>query len=317
MKRRTFVGGAFAGIVASSARIRAAKAGDIPQRTFGKTGQKLTVIGQAGGRLNKAGDDEARKIVRRAYDLGINYFDYARGYWDGHSEEVCGEVIQPFRKEIFLTTKSNQRTRKGAEEELHQSLKALRTDYLDLWQIWSVAEMEDVDKIFAPGGAIEAFEAAKKAGKCRYIGFTGHVDPHVHAEMLKRYDNYDTIFMPLHIADPNYLSFQKIVLPEAVKRGLGIQAMKSTGNAGLLKQFSLDQCLSYTLSLPIHCAAMGATKVSEIEDDVRAAQNLKTISEADRAALTEQAKAISGPELENWKRKPESAGLVNIPYMGG
>ena len=134
-------------------------------------------------------DEEAQAVVLRAYDLGVNYFDNARAYWDGHSEEVYGKVLASFRKEIFLTSKSYQRKAKEAEADLHLSLKALRTDYLDLWQIHGVAEKDEVAQIFAPGGAIEAFEAAKKAGKCRFIGFTGHHDPYVHQEMLKRYDN--------------------------------------------------------------------------------------------------------------------------------
>ena len=135
------------------------------------------------------------------------------------------------RKDVFITTKSTKRTRKGAEEELRLSLKRLKTDYVDLWQIHAVGEMDEVDQIFGPGGAIEAFEAAKKAGACRFIGFTGHRDPNVHMAMLDRYDDYDTILMPLHPADPAYLSFESMVLPEARKRGLGIQGMKSLANA--------------------------------------------------------------------------------------
>ena len=162
MKRRIFVGGAMAGLAYTATRAAKAKAGDIPTRVFGKTGQKVTIIGQAGGRFPLLPDkEEARAIVRRAYELGITYFDNAAGYWGGRSEEVYGDVLPPYRKHVFLTTKSTKRTRKEAEEELHQSLKRLKTDYLDLWQIHSVGEMEEVDRIFAPGGAIEAFEAAK------------------------------------------------------------------------------------------------------------------------------------------------------------
>ncbi len=148
-------------------------------------------------------------------------------------------MLPPFRKHIFLTTKSPQRSRKGAEGDLAKSLRALKTDHVDLWQIHQVSTMEEVDQIFAPGGAIEAFEAAKKAGKCRFIGFTGHHDPEVHLAMLKHYDKYDTILMPPNPADPAYLSFEKLVLPVAVSRGMGIQRMKSTGNAGLLSNIHL------------------------------------------------------------------------------
>ncbi|MBK9168636.1 MAG: aldo/keto reductase [Bryobacterales bacterium] len=319
MNRRVFVGGAFAGAAALAAPSARVKAGGIPTRVFGKTGVSLTVIGQAGGRFPLIERDEARAIVRRAYDLGINYFDNAAAYWDGRSEEVFGDVLPPFRKDVFITTKSVKRTRKEAEEELHASLRRLKTDYVDLWQIHAVGEMEDVDKIFAPGGAIEAFEAAKKAGKARFIGFTGHRDPHVHVEMLKRYGQYDTILMPLHAADPAYLSFEKIVLPMAVERGLGIQGMKNFGNARLLSALSARDCLRYVLSLPIHCTAIGCTTIGQLEDDVRIAQSFRQAAPAEMDDLRQRAAKVKGPGLEDWKRNVEvRAGLDPRPaYAGG
>jgi predicted aldo/keto reductase-like oxidoreductase len=315
MQRRSFFGAAFAGLAAPAAP--APKTGGIPTRTFGKTDQKLTIVGQAGGRFPLISFDEAKAVVQRAYELGINYFDNARGYGNGRSEEVYGAVLGPVRKEVFITTKTAKRTRKEAEEELHLSLKALKTDYLDLWQIHSVAEMEDVDRIFAPGGAIEAFEAAKKAGKCRFMGFTGHMDPHVHAAMLKRHDKYDTILMPLHIADPGYLSFEQIVLPEAVKRGMGIQAMKTTANAKLLQSFSIKQCLDYALSLPVHCVTLGCTTVGQIEDDVRVAQQFRPLSGEEMSKLRERGTKLAGPALEDWKRNVQKAGIGAPRYTGG
>src|ERR1051326_5932152 len=224
MRRRTFLTTSAAAGVAVSARgatTTQVKSGDIPKRVFGKTGEKLTIIGQAGGRFPLTTFEEAKAVTLRACELGINYFDCARIYWNGKSEEVYGAVLPPFRKNIFLTTKSPQRSRAGAESDLEKSLRALKTDYVDLWQIHQVGEMTEVEQIFAPGGAIEAFEAAKKAGKCRFIGFTGHRDPEVHLAMLKHYDKYDTILMPLNAADPAYLSFEKMVLPIAVERGMG------------------------------------------------------------------------------------------------
>ena len=318
MKRRVFVGASLA-TTAVRPVPAAVKAGDIPMRVFGKTGEKLTVIGQAGGRFPLISFQEAVAITRRAYDLGINYFDNARVYWDGKSEEVYGEALKDVRKKVFITTKAVGRTKKEAEDLLHQSLRALKTDYVDLWQMHSLAEPEEVDKIFGPGGAIEAFEAAKKAGKCRFFGFTGHKDPHVHAAMLKRYQHYDTILMPLHAADPSYLSFEKIVLPEAVKRGMGIQGMKNFGNAKLLSMLSARECLSYVLSLPIHCTAIGCTTIGQLEDDVRIAQQFKPYTETQMAALRDRASKIKGPNLEDWKRNIEvRAGFDPRPeYLGG
>jgi len=311
MRRRTFLStSAAAGLTLSADTVKGAGA-EIPRRMFGKTGEKLTIIGQAGGRFPMCSYEDAKAITRRAYDLGINYFDCARIYWNGKSEEVYGDVLPPFRKQIFLTTKSPERSRKGAEADLEKSLRALKTDYLDLWQIHQVSEMSEVQQIFAPGGAIEAFVAAKKAGKCRFIGFTGHHDPEVHLAMLKNFDAYDTILMPLNPADPSYLSFEKMVLPKAVERGLGIQAMKSTGNAGLLSDLALKECLTYVLSLPVHCLALGCTTIGQIEDDVRIAQQFQPMPAAEMARVRERAKRLSGPRLENWKRDTSQKASVN------
>jgi len=318
MKRRVFVGGALAGLAVHPAPAAGIQPGGIPMRVFGKTGAKLTVIGQAGGRFPLITREEARAIVRRAYDLGINYFDNAAGYWNGQSEEVYGDVLPPFRKQVFITTKSTKRTRKEAEDELHASLRRLKTDHVDLWQIHAVSEMDEVQQIFARGGAIEAFEAAKKAGKCRFLGFTGHKDPYVHLAMLKAYDKYDTILMPLHAADPSYLSFEKLVLPVAVQRGLGIQGMKSTANAKLLSVLSARECLSYVLSLPIHCLAIGCTTIGQLEDDVRIAQQFKSLGATELAALRDRAARMKGPLTEDWKRNVESASLGRpYEYAGG
>jgi predicted aldo/keto reductase-like oxidoreductase len=304
MRRRTFFGSAFAGLAATAygAKPPKAKSGGIPQRTFGKTGVKVTVIGQAGGRFPLISFEEAKAITLRAYDLGINYFDTSIDYWSGRSEDVYGAVLPQFRKNIFLTTKANRRDRAGAEKELETSLKRLRTDYVDLWQMHALNEKEEVEQIFAPGGAIEAFEAAKKAGKCRFIGFTGHHDPHVHLAMLEAYQKFDSILMPLNIADAHYLSFQKLTLPVAAQRGMGIQGMKNFGNAKLMQSFSARECLSYVLSLPISCTAIGCTTIGQLEDDVRIAQQFKPLADDEMQGLGKRARRIAGPHLEDWKR---------------
>src|ERR1017187_2877962 len=309
ISRRTFVGGALAGmsVMGLNAEVPKPPSGSIPMREFGKTGVKLTVIGQAGSRLALLRTREAARVqVRHAYDLGINYFDCARAYWNGHSEEAYGDVLPEFRKDVFITTKSTQRTREGAEKDLATSLAALKTDYIDLWQVHGVQDHEDVEKVFAPGGAIEAFEAAKKAGKVRFIGFTGHHDPNTHVEMLKRYDKWDSILMPLHAADPAYLSFEKITLPVARERGIGLQVMIVFGNAFLLRVLNAEECLKYASSLTIHCAAVGCSTIGQLDDDVRFAQNFKPytadqMEEVRKRAVTAGPGGLHGPELEYWK----------------
>jgi predicted aldo/keto reductase-like oxidoreductase len=311
--RRTFVGGVFAGlgITGLSAQPPKPQSGSIPMRVFGKTGVKLSVVGQGGARLallrNK---DAARAHVRHAYELGLNYFDCAHSYWDGHSEEVYGDVLSDVRKNVFITTKCTLRTSKEAEEELHLSLKALKTDHVDLWQMHGIQEQADVERIFGPGGAINAFEAARKAGSCRFFGFTGHHDPKVHLAMLNAYDKWDSILMPLHAADPAYLSFEREVLPAAVEHGIGIQAMKVFGNAFLLRVMNAEECLQYALSLPIHCATLGASTSGQLDDDVRFAQRFKPLATEQmdglrKIAVTAGPGGLKGPALEYWKRDAE------------
>jgi aryl-alcohol dehydrogenase-like predicted oxidoreductase len=292
---------------------------EIPKRVFGKTGEKLTVIGQAGGRFGMVSFEEAVAVTRHAVELGVNYFDCAHTYWGGRSEEVYGQVLPAARKKVFITTKSDKRDKAGARAELELSLKRMKTDYVDLWQIHAVGEMEEVDRIFGPGGAIEAFEEAKKQGLCRFIGFTGHRDPRVHLEMLKRYDKYDTILMPLHPAEPAYLSFEKDVLPVAVQKGLGIQGMKSTANAKLLQRFSVRECIQYVLSLPVHCLALGCTTVGQIEDDVRVAKALQALPVEKLAELRARATRfqLQGPQLEDWKKDVTKQAGNRVPYIGG
>ncbi len=309
MQRRAFFGTVFAGLGSTaSARPPKPKAGDIPTRRLGRTGVDLTIIGMGGARFHLIPFDEGTALVRKAYDLGINYFDMARSYWNGRAEEVYGGAIPAFRKNIFLTTKSGQRTRKGAEAELDLSLKLMKTDYVDLWQMHGVNTKDDIARILAPGGAMEAFVAAKKSGKARHIGFTGHADPAFNLEMLRSYDNFDTMLMPLHVADTAYLSFEKGALPAATQRGIGMLGMKIFGNAYLLRTFSVRECLSYTLSLPVHAVTLGFTTPGQLEDDVRIASGFKPLSAGEMEALRTRAVAnrqdvTFGPALEYWKRK--------------
>jgi uncharacterized protein len=311
MIRRTFVGAIFSGLGLTGAYARPpqVKSGPVPRREFGKTGVSLSVIGQGGVRLSLLRTkEEARAQVRHGLELGLNYWDCAHSYWEGHSEEVYGEVLAPHRKELFITSKSTQRSAKGAEEELEKTLRRYQSDYVDLWQIHGINTMEEVDTIFGPGGAMEAFAAAKKAGKCRFIGFTGHHDPFVLNEMMNRYDGFDSILMPLHAADPSYLSFEKNTLPLAVQRGLGIQAMKVFGNAFLLRVLSAKECLEYALSLPIDCATVGCSTAGQLDDDLRIAQQLKRPLEPKEMdilrhrAITAGPGGAKGPSLEYWKR---------------
>jgi uncharacterized protein len=309
MKRRVFVGGVFAGmgLTGASARPPKPKSSGIPTRVYGKTGVKVSIVAQGGARMDLHPDvAEAAAHVRRVYDLGVTYFDCARSYWGGKSEEAYGIGLQGVRKNVFLTTKTTKRTRQEVELELEASLGTLKTDYVDIWQMHDVRTQEEIDRILSPGGAMEAFEAAKKAGKCRFIGFTGHFDPVTHAALLRAYDKWDSVLMPLHAADHAYLSFENTALPVAVEKGIGVQAIKVFCKAFLLRALSSRECLTYTLSLPVQVAICGAGTQGQMEDNIRVAQSFKPFSPDELAEVRKRAVAgqgvYTGPTLEYWKK---------------
>ena len=302
MERRSSIGSAFE-------EPQHVKAGDIPTTTFGKTGIQVSVIAQGGARMDLHPDVQAAAAhVRTVYDLGVTYFDCARSYWGGRSEEAYGIGLQGVRKDVFLTTKTHQRTATEAEQDLATSLRLLKTDYVDLWQVHAVESHEDIDQILGPGGAIEAFEAAKAAGKCRFIGFTGHSDPEVHAALLKAYDGWDTVMMPVHAADHAYLSFEQTALPVAIDRGVGVQAIKVFGKAFLLRSLNPTECLRYALSQPgVHVAICGAGTQGQMEDNIRAVRNLRKMTPDEIADVRKRAVVgqgvQTGPTMEYWKKE--------------
>ena len=194
------------------------------------------------------------------------------------------------------------------EQELETSLRLLKTDHVDLWQMHSIENQGDIDRILAPGGAMEAFEAAKKAGKCRFIGFTGHFDPEAHAALLKASNKWDTVMMPVHAADHAYLSFEKTALPVAREFGLGVQAIKVFGKAFLLRSLSPAECLKYVLSQPgVHVAICGAGTQGQMEDNIRTVQNFKKMTPEEIVDVRKKAivgsGVYTGPTLEYWKKK--------------
>ena len=281
------------------------RAGDIPDTLFGETGIRVSRIAQGGARMDLHPDiATAAMHVRTVYDLGISYFDCARGYWDGRSEEAYGIGLEGVRKNVFLTTKSLKRTATEAALDLETSLRLLKTDYVDLWQIHSVQDKADIDKILGPDGALEA---AKKAGKCRLIGFTGHYDPVAHAALLRAYDKWDSVMMPLHAAEPEGPSFETLAVPVAAERGVAVQAIKIFAKAFLLRTLNPSECLTYPLSLPgVDLAICGAGTQGQMEDNIRTVRKFRAVSSEELADVRKRAVAgpgCTGPTLEYWKRK--------------
>jgi predicted aldo/keto reductase-like oxidoreductase len=195
----------------------------IPRRKLGKTGEELSIIGFGGIMLNDNSQDFADELVAKAYELGVNYYDVAPTY--GNAENRLGPALKPYRKNCFLACKTHEREAGGAQKNLENSLKNLQTDHFDLYQLHALSSTEDVEKVFAPGGAMEVFEKAKKDGKIRYMGFSAHsVDAALMA--MRNYD-FDSVLFPLNFACWNAGNFGPQVYAEAEKKGMGILALKS------------------------------------------------------------------------------------------
>jgi aryl-alcohol dehydrogenase-like predicted oxidoreductase len=259
----------------------------IKTRILGRTGQKVTLMGLGGeGVLRTVGrDKEAVSLINRALDLGIGYFESARAY--SGSESYYGKALGERRRQIFLTSKSHDRTREGALAHLHETLRNMRTDHLDLWQVHDVRTAGDIEEIFSPDGAIEAFAEAKRQGKVRFIGVTGHHDPTVLLRCIDRFD-FDTVLMPVNPGEPQYQSFLETVLPKAVKKNMGIIGMKVyfRGFASRIPGYrSMEPYLRFALSQPVSSVVIGCDTIEQLEQNEAFARNFEPLSKEEQDAL--------------------------------
>ncbi len=300
--RRQFVKAA-AGLGVAAA---AAAASDVPRRRLGKTGLDVSIVGLGGARVGTHGDEaEALRTIRHCYESGINYFDTAAAGAYGLSQKRYGMALGEVpRDRLIYGTKTRHRTYGHSELDLNQSLANLKTDYLDLYQVHNVMHMEDIDFVFGPRGVMEMIDKARRNGKIRYVGFTGHMDPRVLLKMLNAYD-WDTVLMPLSVTDGanRDLSFERVTLPEAVDRGLGVMAMKTTGVGVLHHQgiSSLEENLDYVWSLPISTAILGCTTPAQVDRDLRAARAHRKLSESQMSALRKKWSNVDFAKFESWK----------------
>jgi predicted aldo/keto reductase-like oxidoreductase len=260
----------------------------LPTRILGKTGQQVTILGLGGeGVLRTVGrEKEAYALINRAFDLGITYCESARAY--SGSEAYYGKALGERRKDIFLTSKSHSRSKKGAFAHLHETLTNMRTDHLDLWQVHDVREEEDIAEIFSPGGAIEAFVEAKQQGKTRFIGITGHQDPMIIRKCIESFD-FDTVLMPVNPAEQKFKNFIEVVLPVAREKSMGIIGMKVylRGFASQLPWYtSMEPFLRYALSQPVTNVVIGCDDIAQLE------QNIKFAHSFEPMAVKEQQKLI-------------------------
>ncbi len=255
-------------------------------RKLGRTGERVSAIGLGGYHLGLTPDaPQAIRIVRAAIDRGINFLDNSWDYNSGESERRMGAALRDgYRDQVFLMTKFDGRTRKAAAQQIDESLQRLETDHLDLVQYHENIRMEDADRFFAPGGALEAVLEAKKAGKVRFIGFTGHKDPVVHLRMLEvaaeRRFRFDTCQMPLNVMDAHFRSFGRHVLPKLVEQGIGVLGMKPLGDGHILQcsDVTAIQCLHYALTLPTSVVITGCETMERLEQALHAAETFRPLS---------------------------------------
>jgi aryl-alcohol dehydrogenase-like predicted oxidoreductase len=272
-------------------------------RTLGRTGLKVSMIGLGGDHVGKPEKEEdSIAIIHRALELGVTFFDNADCYNKGVSEERMGKALEGHRKMIVLMTKVDQRDAKGSRETLERSLRRLRTDYLDIWQFHGVPTLAQLDKILGPGGAMETAEQARKEGKVRFIGLTGHFDPAVHLEAIKRYP-FDTIQMPINVMDVHYKSFRKTVLDEAVTRNVGIIAMKSMGFGTILnhKVATAAEALRWVWSQPIGVLVSGFDRLEVADYNIYQAKTFTPMPEAEQEVLLARTKSFPSAVIEFYK----------------
>ncbi|HEY0793430.1 MAG TPA: aldo/keto reductase [Chthoniobacterales bacterium] len=276
-----------------------ARTGRVPEKWLGKTGVKVSALGVGGYHLGSAKDQqEASTIVARALDAGVTFFDNAWEYHQGESETRLGNALQGRRDEVILMTKvcTHGRGKEVAMRMLEESLRRLKTDHLDIWQIHEVVYYNDPDLIFALGGVAEALLVAKEQGKVRFVGFTGHKDPAIHLRMLAHDFPFDTVQMPLNCFDATYRSFETQVLPEVIRRGMAGLGMKSLGGSGEMitsGAITPEEGLRYAMSLPAATTISGMESLAVLEQNLEIACNFVPMEAAEMDALRQRCQAFA------------------------
>jgi predicted aldo/keto reductase-like oxidoreductase len=300
---------------------------EMPYRTLGKTGVKVSCIGLGGFHLglSRLEEKDMLKLFQAAVDRGINFSDNSWDYNQGESERRVGKALKGgYREKVFVMTKFDGRTKGSALKQLDDSLQRLQLDHVDLWQFHENIRLEDPDRFFADGGAAEAMLEAKKAGKIKYMGFTGHKDPIVHLRMLEMADKhnflFDTVQMPLNVMDAHFRSFGKEVLPVLVQKQIAVLGMKSMGDGHILtsKVVTPLECLQFALSLPTSVVIAGIDSMPILDQAFEAAKTYSSLSKADISnILAKTAAAASAGLYEPFKTTPHFDSTAAHPEWLG
>ena len=286
------------------------KSGAVPKRQLGRTKEMLSIVGVGGHTLARAAtEEESIRIVHEAIDGGINFMDNAWEYNGGRSEIVMGKALKGWRDKVFLMTKdcSHGRGKDVSLAHLEESLRRLQTDHLDLWMIHQIDRMSEVEAAFATGGAIEALTAAKKQGKVRYVGFTGHQDPALHLAMLKHDYPFDAVLMPVNAFEQNRKGFRTQVLPELNKREMGVLAIKSLGGDGRIVsdgKITAEKAIRFSLSHAITVQIVGMRSLENLRENLKIARNFTPMTPAEMDALATQMAAVNHDERYTCYRQP-------------
>lgn len=276
-------------------------ASGIPTRVLGRTGERVSILCLGGWHIGAVKEkSESIRIMHAAIDQGITFFDNAWDYHNGRSEEWMGEALAGGRRNrVFLMTKNCERDYAGSMKDLDESLRRLRTDRIDLWQFHEMVYDSDPDWVIEKGGLKAALEA-RKAGKVRFIGFTGHKDPRIHLKMLGKDHPWDTAQMPINVMDAHYRSFQKEVVPVCLKKNVGVIGMKSLGGGaprGRIPEagkVTAQVCIGYALSLPVATLVVGIQSMDDLKQDVAVARNFKAMPDAEKSALVTRVRDEAG-----------------------
>jgi aryl-alcohol dehydrogenase-like predicted oxidoreductase len=327
--RREFVGMAAASLVMAgrlSASAESDRKNGIPYRPLGRTGEKISLIGLGGYHLARQSDqEESVRIIRTGIDEGVNFLDNCWDYNGGESEIRMGKALRDgYRQKAFLMTKIDGRTKAAASAQLNESLRRLQTDRIDLLQFHEVIRDTDPDRIFAEGGGMEAVLEAKKAGKVRLIGFTGHKSPDIHLKMLataaKHDFKFDAVQMPLNVMDAHFNSFEKKVLPVLTEHGIGVLGMKPMGDHVILesKTVTAIECLHYSMNLPTSVVITGCDSMPILQQALQAARSFQPMDSSQVASLlVKTSKAAAAGQFELYKTSHNFDGTYANPQWLG